>query len=279
MADHFPPDSMVRRVGTEPALLLGAGRALLLQLAHPAVAQGVQDHSDFKRNPFKRLEGTLEATYAVVFGSESLAQGVGRRIRRMHDYVTGPAYRANDPENLLWVHATLVDTALGCQRDFVGPLRPEQEEAYYQEMTRVAEVFGVPRDAQPADLDAFRVYFDETVASLEVTEVGRELGRFILRPELPARLDLPFAPLLALLRLVTVATLPDRMRAAYGLAWDAAIETRFEHVRGAIRAVNRATPRPLRTAPTAATIQVLLRQARQHVQEFDERERRRAAAA
>jgi len=65
--DHFPKGSVIRRVNIEPAIMFGAGRALLLQLAHPAVAQGVDEHSDFKGNPFKRLQGTLEATYAVVF--------------------------------------------------------------------------------------------------------------------------------------------------------------------------------------------------------------------
>ena len=80
--DHFPRGSVIRRVNIEPAIMFGAGRALLLQLAHPAVAQGVDDHSDFKGNPFKRLQGTLEATYAVVFGSDELAHGVGRRTTR-----------------------------------------------------------------------------------------------------------------------------------------------------------------------------------------------------
>ena len=108
----FPPGAVIRRVNEEPAILFGAGRALLLQLAHPHVAAGVDQHSDFQHNPFKRLRGTLEAVYAMVYGPRELAEGVGRRIRWVHDHVTGPGYRANDPENLLWVHATLLDSAL-----------------------------------------------------------------------------------------------------------------------------------------------------------------------
>jgi uncharacterized protein (DUF2236 family) len=66
MADAFPRDSIIRRINDEPAIMLGAGRALLLQLAHPHVAAGVDEHSKFQRNPFKRLQGTLEAVYTMV---------------------------------------------------------------------------------------------------------------------------------------------------------------------------------------------------------------------
>ena len=160
-----PQGSVIRRVNLEPAILFGAGRALMLQLAHEAVAQGVEDHSDFKGNPFKRLLGTLEATYAVVYGSEELARGVGRRIQWIHDFVVGPTYKANDPANLLWVHATLCDTALRCHLELVGAavrggpggLLPGDEAGGRWPSA-------CPLDAQPATLADFRAYFDETVA-------------------------------------------------------------------------------------------------------------------
>jgi uncharacterized protein (DUF2236 family) len=68
MVSVFPPGALIRRVNEEPVILLGAGRALLLQLAHPAVAAGVDEHSDFQHDPFKRLQGTLQAMYAMVWG-------------------------------------------------------------------------------------------------------------------------------------------------------------------------------------------------------------------
>ena len=141
--------------------MMRIGLALLMALgvASSAMAQGVDDHSDFKGNPFTRLIGTLEAVYAVVYGSEDLASGVGRRIQWIHGFVTGPAYQANDPANLMWVHATLADTALGCYEQYVAPLSPAEREAYYQEMAEVAELFGCPRDAQPATYD------DETTSA------------------------------------------------------------------------------------------------------------------
>ncbi len=286
MPDMFPAGSVIRRVSAEPALLLGAGRALLLQLAHPAVAQGVQDHSEFKRNPFARLQGTLEAVNAMVFGSVDLAEGVGRRVRWVHDFVTGDVtrsdgrsgtrYTANDPANLLWVHATLLDTALRCYQDLVEPLTPEDAETYYREMQRVASAFGLPVDQQPPTLAAFRDYFDETVASIEVTDVGRDLAAFIVDPTLPLGLHVPMRPLLRTQRIVSIGTLPPSLRAQLGFDWDDRRQARLERVERRVRRVFRATPRAVRTAPVRLNAIQLLWMAERHVQQFDAK---RAAAA
>lgn len=269
--DHFPPDSVIRRVNIEPAIMFGAGRALLLQLAHPAVAQGVEDHSDFKGNPFKRLQGTLEATYAVVFGSAELAEGVGRRIRWIHDFVVGPGYAANDPANLLWVHATLCDTALRCYTTLVGPLSDDAAETYYQEMTRVAEVFGVPRIDQPATLADFRAYVDETIATIEITPVGRDLAAFILEPTLPLGLHVPFGPTLRLQRRFTLGTLPPAIRERLGVPWTDADQAAFERSERRVRAAFRTTPRSVRTAGNRLSGHWLLWLAERHVRQWEAR--------
>ena len=112
MSGMFAADAVIRRVDGEGVLLLGGGRALLMQLAHPAVAAGVSDHSDFRDDPFVRLRRTLDASYAIVFGEADEAAEVAAAVRAVHATVTGPGYRADDPALLLWVHATLVDTAL-----------------------------------------------------------------------------------------------------------------------------------------------------------------------
>lgn len=281
--DHFPPDSVIRRVNIEPAIMFGAGRALLLQLAHPAVAQGVEDHSDFKGNPFKRLQGTLEATYAVVFGSVELAEGVGRRIRWIHDFVVGPGYAANDPANLMWVHATLCDTALRCYTTLVEPLSDADAEAYYQEMTRVAEVFGVARTDQPATLADFRAYVDETIATIDITAVGRDLASFILEPTLPLGLHVPFGRTLRLQRRFTLGTLPPTIREQLGVPWTDADQAAFERSERRVRATFRAAPRAVRTAGNRLSGHWLLWLAERHVRQWEARlatgEGRRAPAA
>src|SRR5438132_7023993 len=156
MGGLFADDAMIRRVSGEPVLLLGGGRALLMQLAHPQVAAGVADHSGFESDPFGRLRRTLDATYTMVYGTREEADLVARRLWAIHERVTGPGYRANDPELLMWVNATLIDTALRVHARFVRPLTPPDAERYYQDSVIVAEVLGVPRDEQPPDLSAFR---------------------------------------------------------------------------------------------------------------------------
>ena len=276
MAAQFPKGSVIRRVNLEPAILFGAGRALMLQLAHEAVAQGVDDHSDFKGNPFKRLLGTLEATYAVVYGSEALAHGVGRRIQWIHTFVVGPTYSANDPANLMWVHATLADTALRCYEELVGPLSDADRETYYEEMTGVAEVFGCPRDAQPATYADFRAYVDDTMAALDVSPVGKELAEFILEPTLPLGLHVPLKPLLGLQRLYTLGSLPTSIRDQLGAHWDAADQARYDRVQRRVRRLFALTPRPLRIAGPRLNGVLLLGLAKRHVRQFDQR---RAAAS
>jgi uncharacterized protein (DUF2236 family) len=242
------------------------------------VAQGVQDHSEFKKNPFKRLQGTLEAVAGVVFGSRALGDGIGRRVRWVHEFVVGAGYTALEPSNLLWVHATLCDTALRCYEDLVEPLSTSDRETFYVEMMEVAEVFGCPRGAQPATYAEFASYFDETVASMAVSDVGRDLSQFILDPTLPLRLDVPMKPLLRLQRLYTLGSLPPRLRAELGFSWSAVDEARYERVRARVRRVMRATPRSVRTAGTRLNNVYLLWLAERHVRQFDEKQALRAVA-
>jgi uncharacterized protein (DUF2236 family) len=216
----FPPDAVIRRVNGEAVLLLGGGRALLMQLAHPLVARGVAEHSDFRTDPFSRLQRTLDVVYTVVFGSETQAREAAAALLAVHERVRGPGYRATDPELLLWVHATLVDTALRVHRRFLGGLSDPDAARYYDETVLLGELLGVPRSVQPDDLAAFRRYVRSMVGSLTVSEQARELAHAVLHPRLPWPV-LPVAEPLALLgRQLTVGILPPPLRQAYGLSWD-----------------------------------------------------------
>lgn len=208
--------AVIRRVWAEPLTVYGGGRALLLQLAHPGVAAGVAEHSRFRADPTTRLRHTLEITGTLVFGTRAQAEAAVAAMRAVHRSVKGSGYAAGDPELQLWVHATLVDTALLLYERFLQPLTREEAESYYQESTLVAQALGIPRSWLPDDMAGFREYVDEMVATVAVGEAARQLARAVLHPPLGWILE----PWLVLFRQLTVGLLPDRLRREYGLGWD-----------------------------------------------------------
>lgn len=241
----FPDDAVIRRVSSEAVLLLGGGRALLMQLAHPQVAAGVADHSGFERDPFGRLRRTLEATYTIVFGTREEADLVARQLWAVHERVTGPGYQANNPELLMWVHATLVDTALRVHGRFLRPLSSSDAERYYQDSVVVGEVLGVPRRLQPADLGAFQQYMRDMVGSLEVTDTARQLANAVLHPRLPFVVE----PGMALARSLTAGLLPRPLRQQFGLGWDRNRKAALLLAGAASRTVLPRVPSVVRRAP------------------------------
>ena len=239
---RFAEDSVLRRIFRENVLLLGGGRALLLQLAHPSVALGVAQHSSFETDPFARLRRTLTVVNDIVFGDDDTADRAAEGLRRVHDRVTGAGYAANDPELLLWVHATLLDTGLRIYNGFVAPLSDADRERAYLDAVTLAEVFGVPRDQQPATYGDFRAYLRATVGALEVTDVAREVATAVLRPQLPV----VATPALEIFRQVTVGLLPRPVRDQYGFGWDARRKLALHAAATASRAVHPVLPRSLR---------------------------------
>jgi uncharacterized protein (DUF2236 family) len=231
----FPPRSVTRRLTAERVMVLGGGRALLMQVAHPLVAAGVSDHRDPDRVPWDRLWGTLDAVLTIVFGDGDQVSAVGDRIASIHRRVVGERegrpYRALDHELLTWVHATLVDSAIVTWERLVRPMHSSTRARYYEEMKAFAGVFGVPQDALPADLGAFDRYLAAVVPSLDVTPEARRLASNVLSPPTPPALR----PAVALHRLVTVGLLPPELRRGFGLSWSAAQERSFSVLAGLLR--------------------------------------------
>ena|SRR6266571_5703041 len=150
--------SITRRVNRENVLLLGGGRALLMQLAHPKVTAGVDEHSDFRSHPVRRLRRTVRMTMAIVFGDRETALAAARAVNQTHGKVRGREYRALDPELLLWVHTTLVDSAIVTYETFVKPLTAREREDFYQESKVLGELLGIPRDRFPRTHDDLTDY-------------------------------------------------------------------------------------------------------------------------
>ena len=188
----YGPDSEAWALNRESMLLLGAGpRALLLQIAHPAVAAGVDEHSDFRADPWRRLAGTLKSYLTIVYGTAPVARAEIRRLNALHRGIVGTGYSARDPELSLWVHATLVDSTLVANDRWIEPLTRERRERAYQETRPIGRAFGVPEALLPKDLDAFEAYVAGMLAPdgpVKPGPLARDLAAVILHP--------PLAPLL-----------------------------------------------------------------------------------
>jgi uncharacterized protein (DUF2236 family) len=233
----FGPGTLAWRINAETALLLGGGRALLMQVAHPLVAAGVADHSDFTAEPFQRLWRTVDTVLTVIFGDSEQWRAAARRVDGVHARVRGERdgvrYAALDPELLLWVHATLVDSSLSIYERFVRRLAPGDRERYYLEMHRMGTAFGVPEELQPPTFAAFCAYVERMASSLRIEDESRRVARAVLSPPAPLVLfpfGLPFG-------LASVGLLPPRIREGLGLRWD----RRAERALAAMAAVVRRT--------------------------------------
>jgi uncharacterized protein (DUF2236 family) len=215
-------DSVSWRIVTEPTVIVATGgAALLLQVAHPLVAAGVEQHSDYQSKPWERLFRTLDTMFTITFGSPEASSAASRRLRGRHagirgDADDGRAYRALDPHLLLWVWATLVDTPLRAHDRFVGSLTADERRRFYAEQVEVALACGVPQGLCPPTLEAFAAYMDEARSQLRITPTARAVAASIAGPPLPW----PVSPVAgAVIGALTAGALPPDVRRQYGLPW------------------------------------------------------------
>jgi len=241
------------RLNRESVLLLGGPRALLLQIAHPAVAAGVAEHSDFTSDPFGRLRRTLAAMTVISFAERSRAERELAVLAAVHERVRGvradgESYSALDPAAQWWVLATLIDTALTVEARYLGRLTATDRSRYYDESAVMARAFGIPDDVRPPTLAAFDGYMREMFETLPIGDQSRALARSILRP------PIPFVPGPAwdLVALVTVDLLPRPLRERYGLGWDGRRKRFVQTSQLAVRAVLPRLPTLVRTFPDFA---------------------------
>ncbi len=247
----FGPGSAAWRIARERVLLAAGPAALLLQVAHPLVAEGVAAHSDFTADPLRRLQSTLDAVLTVTFGDTAQVRGAARHVARRHRSVrgtlpdaTGPLaagtpYRAGDPELALWVFATLAWTSVSVTDGFARRVTPHEREAYYRDMTRAAPLFGVTSAVLPADYRGLERYLDDQVHRvLTVGPTATRLAEHILAPDPP----LVAAAARSLPAILAAGLLPAPVREAYGLPWR-------HRERAVFRAAQRASRRALPLLP------------------------------
>jgi uncharacterized protein (DUF2236 family) len=249
----YGPQSMAWKISKEGVLFLGGGRAALLQLAHPFVAHAVDQHSETRNDPLGRFKRTFDNVFAIVFGDLDAALRSARRVHAVHNKITGDIrehvgqfregarYAANDAEALMWVHATLLDTAVQVYEAVIRPLGPEEKESYYRESKRFARLFGIPDSVLPADWNAFSAYFDRMIGSstIAVGQPALEMSRFLFASPHPA-----YRPLFRWLKMMTAGLLPARLRDELELPFSAFERALYEASIFALgRTVKRLPPR------------------------------------
>ncbi len=243
----FSEDSITRRVNRENILLLGGGRALLMQLAHPKVAAGVDEHSDFRTHPIRRLRRTIRMTMAIVFGDRETALGAARGVNQVHSKVQGANYDARDPDLLLWVYATLADTALVTYETFVKRLLPDERESFHQEFMLLGELLGIPRERFPGSVREFDEYLAAMVSNgpVRVDDRARELAAQVMHP----RVRLMRGPVMLPLNVVTTGLLTQPLREQYGLPWGRAQQRAYKLAVAVVPRIIALTPPLLRVWP------------------------------
>ncbi|MFF4540100.1 oxygenase MpaB family protein [Streptomyces aureus] len=260
----FAPGSVLWDLAGDVRMLLALPAALVLQVAHPAVGAGVDDHSVFRTDPWGRAQRSLHSLQLWVYGGEQALEE-GRRLRRLHKTISGTdhngrAYHALTPAYYAWVHATAYPVFLRAAEYISRPLDEDEQRRLYDELLCLGDILGIHRRDMPPTPEAFWEYFDAMVRDeLEATIVVREL----LDPRRPVALPdgspAPLRRLWPLLRpplarlnvFVTTGLLPPGARERLGLAWSDRDERRLRRFGAVVRRTVPLLPERLRFLPLA----------------------------
>jgi len=239
-------------ISNEAILLAGGARAILLQLALPAVGRGVAEHSDFGSDPLRRLRHTLTYLYVLVYGTPDEIARITGYVNQAHVPVhsqpgqPGTAYDAFDPAQQLWVAATLYDSALTVYEAVFGKLGADDAESLYRQYAVIGTALQMPAELWPADREAFRNYWRENLGALRVDETVRGVSRELLHP---AVAPLWIRAAMPAVRFLTAGFLDPAVRDAFGLPWDARLQRRFDRTVRALATVYPRLPARLRHWP------------------------------
>jgi uncharacterized protein (DUF2236 family) len=260
-SDHLRagPGSVTWKVNREAIAIAGWGRAILLQLAHPAVAAGVRDHSAVRGSllsSVRRLHSTIDAMLSITFGETERMIGAAARIHAIHDRVrgrtqdgAGEVYSAHDPGLQRWVHATMLDSIPLTYELLVGPLTRRERDQYCLEASFMEPLMGMPDGWLPRDSAQLDTYMREMLGGgrIIVTGTSRAVARAVLYPP---RWRVAW-PAFRATQLITIGLLPPAIRLAYGFEWGARDERALARWTKVLRASLRLLPPLVRQWPIA----------------------------
>ena len=250
----FGPDSVSWKVNRESALFLGAGRAALLQLAHPWVATALDQHSNLLNDPLARFHNTFRVVFTMVFGTLDQALAASCHLYHLHTriqgeipesvaaYARGSRYEANEVNALVWVFATLIESALKAYEIVLPPLSSFERETYYAESRTLAALFGIPAETLPADWTSFVTWMHAMLASdaLGGNTLSREMAQSILHGRGS------WVPIPNWYRALTAASMPERFRGEFSLVYGEREERAAATARSWLPRIYRRLPASLR---------------------------------
>ncbi len=259
------PDSLVfRRMADDRGLMIG-GATLVLQVADRTVGAGVEQHSNFKEEPWRRLYGTLTSLVRIVYGTTEEACEEVERLRTMHQTIRGTdsrgrTYSALRPAPWAWVHGTLAWSVIRLNELFRTPFTPAEREQYWREWLEVGRLLGVRDGDLPPTWEQFEAMID--AAALEDNQSVRDV--LLALSSIPAPRGLRWLgpvwrgtigrPVGALTRLVTVGALPASLADTLGLHLTEREQRRLRRFTGLVAFGRRLVPPPLRPGPAAILI-------------------------
>ncbi|MFD9410058.1 oxygenase MpaB family protein [Streptomyces sp. NPDC059989] len=263
-----PPGGVLWTIAGDVRALLMLPAAFTMQVAHPAIAAGVDEYSVFRTDPWGRGERSLRSVQLWVYGGEGAAEE-GRRVRRLHREIQGTdtrgrRYHSLDPACYAWVHATGFPVYMYAGRYLLRRFTPAQERQLYREWLQVGRILGLHDRDMPQSIEEYRSYWGRMLAEeIEPTAVARELvatdvplprpegGGPVVRLLLRATWPVLRAAFLRFRAFVSVGYMPPEARAAIGLEWSPAQERRLRRFSTAVRLLVPLLPERLRYLPIA----------------------------
>jgi len=227
----FGPDSVTWKVWAHPtSYILGFARAVTIEHFDPNLAAAVVQSGGVKYRPHTRYGRTLRYFGMVAFGAtEPTAKAADVLVKVHskaigHDPVTGGEYDANKPSSQLWIHVTAWHSILISYEKFgPGRLSEAEENQFWAECARAAELQTIDPDTVPKNRDEVRKLFDDWRPHLAASEAAQDMIHFILQlsvalpPDMPTWRKAAYAPVMTLLSKAIISTYPQYMRQMAGI--------------------------------------------------------------
>jgi len=177
------PGSISWEINGDLASLVIAGPgAILMEVLHPSVMDGVFTQSSYRTDPLRRAQNTLGYVLRTTFASEPAARKVIDRVKRMHARVGGTrgdgvAYQALDPELIAWVHTCIPWAVMEAYHRYRRPLTDDERDRYLAEQAVIGRLGGA--DWVPTSTRELDEFVERMRPKLAVTEQTRSFIDFL----------------------------------------------------------------------------------------------------